>query len=297
MKKNTSKLKLNKTSIVLIAIANLLLPAITSGQMVLDLGGKNQTAETVNITLTNLDTASPVDTVAGSPGNWDDATLVVSGPLGAGESTMSFTVSAFDFGSYANPLPVGANFDTNSATKTNITKNDTGWGAPNGLYANTGLNFECLHFTFNLSSFSQDTIFKLTGLSVTKSNGGNHVAGIAVNGVIVNAAATTGTSGSVSDLDIVIKHGDTLDIFNNNPIVVDNNAFKVDTITFVATGGGSGDPDYGPFNKYLDTYIDGYVDTGDWLAWVYLDFYPYVYIVDLNSYIYNASGNWFYIPD
>ena len=55
-------------------------------------------------------------------------------------------------------------------------------------------------------------------------------------------------------------------------------------------------PDYGPFNDYIETLTQGYVDSGDWIGWVYVKSYPWVYMLDLNKYSYSAGGNWFYLP-
>jgi len=60
------------------------------------------------------------------------------------------------------------------------------------------------------------------------------------------------------------------------------------------TGVGSSGPDYGGFNEYLPM-IDGYVDTGDWIGWVYLLDYPWVFSTSLDAWIFSAEGNWFYI--
>jgi hypothetical protein len=57
--------------------------------------------------------------------------------------------------------------------------------------------------------------------------------------------------------------------------------------------GGGGD-DYGPFNEY--DIVDGYADTGDWMGMVYVLTYPWVWVVDLQAYVYSGGGNWFNIP-
>jgi hypothetical protein len=57
--------------------------------------------------------------------------------------------------------------------------------------------------------------------------------------------------------------------------------------------GGGGD-DYGPFNEY--DIVDGYADTGDWMGMVYVLTYPWVWVVDLQAYVYSGGDNWFNIP-
>jgi hypothetical protein len=53
---------------------------------------------------------------------------------------------------------------------------------------------------------------------------------------------------------------------------------------------------YGDFDPFLHTYTSGYVNTGSWLGWTYVDTYPYVYSVNLNAWLYAGGGDWFYIP-
>lgn len=51
----------------------------------------------------------------------------------------------------------------------------------------------------------------------------------------------------------------------------------------------------GPFSEY--DLIDGYVNTDDWMGWVYVDQYPWCWLVSLDKYVFvSDSGNWVYIP-
>jgi hypothetical protein len=49
----------------------------------------------------------------------------------------------------------------------------------------------------------------------------------------------------------------------------------------------------GDFSEYIVT--DGWVDTGDWLGLVYVDTYPWVYVLDLGKYAYAGGSGWFYL--
>jgi hypothetical protein len=59
--------------------------------------------------------------------------------------------------------------------------------------------------------------------------------------------------------------------------------------------GGAG-PEFGPgvFSEYV--LVDGWVDTGDWLALVFTGEYPWAYSLSLDKYIYAGGSDWFYIP-
>lgn len=49
----------------------------------------------------------------------------------------------------------------------------------------------------------------------------------------------------------------------------------------------------GVFSDY--DVVDGYVNTGDWMGWVYVEEYPYVYVSVLDKYIYAGGDSWFYV--
>ena len=57
--------------------------------------------------------------------------------------------------------------------------------------------------------------------------------------------------------------------------------------------------DYGMFNGF--EVVDGWVDTGDFVGWVNITHYPYVYLLSMEAYGYAApsdSGDgWLYIPN
>jgi len=54
-------------------------------------------------------------------------------------------------------------------------------------------------------------------------------------------------------------------------------------------------PDMGPgvFSDY--ELVDGYVNTGDWMGWVYVEDYPWALVVNLNKYVYSGGNGWFFI--
>ena len=65
---------------------------------------------------------------------------------------------------------------------------------------------------------------------------------------------------------------------------------------FLTTGPAVG-PEKGPFP--FDDYdlVDGYVDTGSWMSWVYVVQAPWAYQVDLSKWIYvGDKSGWVYIP-
>lgn len=50
----------------------------------------------------------------------------------------------------------------------------------------------------------------------------------------------------------------------------------------------------GVFSEY--EMVDGYVDTGDWMGFVWVGAYPWAWNFNLAKWIYAGSGGWFYIP-
>lgn len=62
------------------------------------------------------------------------------------------------------------------------------------------------------------------------------------------------------------------------------------TLSFDDVGPVKGPGEFGDFDV-----IDGYVNTGSWLGWVYVEEYPWCYIVELDKYIYASGSEWFFI--
>lgn len=58
-----------------------------------------------------------------------------------------------------------------------------------------------------------------------------------------------------------------------------------------------GDPirDFGVFNEFRATLANGIMDTGDWMGYVYVEHYPWVFSYALGSYMYAASDAWFWV--
>ena len=53
--------------------------------------------------------------------------------------------------------------------------------------------------------------------------------------------------------------------------------------------------DYGVFNEY-DIMEDGWTDTGDFMGFVNVISYPWVYVQNLGKYVYATDASWFYVP-
>lgn len=86
-----------------------------------------------------------------------------------------------------------------------------------------------------------------------------------------------------------------------NPVYDDPNLFIHSQMVFevanayltAETGTTSKGP--GVFAEY--DLVDGYVDTGDWLGWVYVADYPWSYVLSLEKYIYMSEpAGWAYVP-
>lgn len=66
--------------------------------------------------------------------------------------------------------------------------------------------------------------------------------------------------------------------------------FALDTLRFTPA------VDYGVLNNYLASYTGGFVDTGNWLGWVFIENYPWVWLESLEKYVYVTESNWLYLP-
>jgi hypothetical protein len=66
---------------------------------------------------------------------------------------------------------------------------------------------------------------------------------------------------------------------------------------FIATTAGDVTPKGPPpFDAY--DLVDGYVDTGSWLGWTYVENAPWAYVVDLSKWVYvNDTSGWIYLPN
>ena len=74
-----------------------------------------------------------------------------------------------------------------------------------------------------------------------------------------------------------------------------NNALTLEEIQAVQNIGGGSEKGPGIFSEY--DLVEGYVDTGSWMGWVYVGQYPWCYLVDLSKYVFvSESAGWVYIP-
>lgn len=73
-----------------------------------------------------------------------------------------------------------------------------------------------------------------------------------------------------------------------------SHALTLEEIQTVQSSGAVSGKGPGVFSDY--DLIEGYVDTGDWMGWVYVVHYPWSYVVDLGSYVYvTDSAGWVYV--
>jgi hypothetical protein len=50
----------------------------------------------------------------------------------------------------------------------------------------------------------------------------------------------------------------------------------------------------GPFAEW--PLVNGFVDTGSWLGQVYTPLYPWVFVEQLDAFLYSGGGQWFFVP-
>jgi len=70
--------------------------------------------------------------------------------------------------------------------------------------------------------------------------------------------------------------------------------FEVANAYLTTTSGGTS-VGPGPFSDY--ELVDGYVDSGAWMGWVYVEDYPWCFLLDLDKHVYvTEEGGWIYVP-